>query len=338
MSDTPLQYRNQNLQKAKQKKNDEYYTREEDIAAEISCYQNAFAGKTVYCNCDQPGASAFWAYFHKHFAKLGLKKIMATYCSTKNPAMLCVYEGGQDDDIMNYMQTPLTGDGTFQSKECAALLQKADVVVSNPPFSMFRAYILLLIQNKKEFLVIGNRNLVTSKDLFPLMQEHQMWYGYHKVSHFLRPDGSKQTFGNIGWFTNLPKQKETAALKLTKKYIPEEYPVYCNCDAIHIDCLQNIPCDYDGAMGVPISFLEHYHPEQFEILGRSVRSKTNRIAIHHIPKEWLDLYFQQENKGHYTEKMHSLVYIHDGKAIAPYSRIIIRKKKDYTPEHERFHT
>lgn len=323
----PRYHKNRNLRDAKQKKYDEFYTHLEDIERELPYYQPHFQNTIVYCNCDNPGQSAFWNYFHRNFAALGLKKLTATYYQETGSVYASEYLGGADQDVSVYTSKKLCGNGDFRSKECLMFLQEADIVVTNVPFSLFRDFIQLMAQQEKQFLVIGNRNLVTSKGIFPLFQRGQIRFGYHKVKSFLRPDGKEQTFGNIGWFTNLNVTKQQKRLPLTKSYTPDAYPRYCNCDAINVDRIKDIPRDYDGAMGVPISFLDVYDPGQFTILGRSVKSNDNKIPIHHITKEWLDLYKQQGGKGHYTESMHSLVYIKDGLAIAPYARILIQKKE-----------
>ena len=262
-----------NLNKAKKAKNDEFYTLYSDVAKELAHYQQHFKGKIVYCNCDNPEWSAFWRYFHINFSAMGLKKLIATYKGT--PTYKMEYTGGNDIDVTVGLRTPLKGDGDFRSQECLDILKVADIVVTNPPFSLFREYVAQLMEYGKKFIIIGSKNAITYKDFFPLLKDNKVWIGYNNVNDFQQPDGSFKKFGNIGWFTNLGIKKRHEKIVLRKIYTPEEYPTYDNYEAINVNKTAEIPSDYDGVMGVPISFLDKYNPNQFEIVGWSRHNDLN---------------------------------------------------------------
>lgn len=260
---------NINLHKAKDAKNDEFYTQLTDVSKELMHYKQHFKDKIVLCNCDDPTWSAFWKYFHLNFAELGLKKLISTHYDREEATYKMEYTGGDDNDIEAGVKTPLEGNGDFRNEECIELLKEADIVVTNPPFSLFREYVAVLMEHKKKFLIIGNKNAITYKEFFPLLKDDEVWIGCTNVKEFLQPDGSIKKFGNIGWFTNLDVAKRHEKLILWKQYTPEEYPKYDNYDAINVDKVSEIPVDYDGVMGVPITFLDKYNSEQFEIIGIS---------------------------------------------------------------------
>ena len=253
-----------NLNKAKKAKNDEFYTLYSDVEKELAHYQQHFKGKIVYCNCDNPEWSAFWRYFHINFSAMGLKKLIATYKGT--PTYKMEYTGGNDIDVTFGLRTPLKGDGDFRSQECLDVLKVADIVVTNPPFSLFCEYVAQLMEYGKKFIIIGSKNAITYKDFFPLLKDNKVWIGYNNVNNFQQPDGSFKKFGNIGWFTNLGIKKRHEKIVLRKKYTPEEYPKYDNYNVINVNKVAEIPYDYDGIIGVPITFLDKYNPEQFEIV------------------------------------------------------------------------
>lgn len=292
---------NKNLNKAKEAKKDEFYTQLEDINNELRHYREHFRGKTVLCNCDDPRVSNFFKYFAYNFEFLGLKKLIATcYKSqdvnlfsegTSEEAVYLVYEGDKngnnipDEDEIEVL--PLKGDGDFRSAECIEFLKEANIVVTNPPFSLFREYVAQLIKYDKKFLIIGNVNAVTYKEIFPLIMSNQIWFGASIHSgdrKFWVPDDYKLEAAGCGidetgrkfirvkgvrWFTNLDYKERHEDIILFKQYNPDEYPSYINCDAIEVSKTSDIPMDYDGKMGVPITFLDKYNPEQFEILGKS---------------------------------------------------------------------
>lgn len=255
------------LHKARNEKNDEFYTQFADVAAELKHYKNHFRGKTIFCNCDDPMYSAFWRYFHLNFERLGIKKLVSTHYDRMKPTYKMEYEGGDDDNIKAGTVMWLNGDGDFRSQECLDLLDACDIVVTNPPFSIARQYLNLLIEHEKLFVIIGDLNWITYKEIFPLLKENRVWLGYCSVKGFVQPDGHIKKFGNKLWFTNLDIQKRHEPLLLCKRYTPEEYPKYDNYDAINVDKVADIPVDYDGVMGVPITFLNKYNPKDFKILG-----------------------------------------------------------------------
>ena len=265
---------NANLHLAKEAKNDEFYTRIEDVAEELRHYKHHFKDQIVFCNCDDPTWSAFWKYFHLNFAELGLKKLISTHYDANESTYKMEYMGGDDNDVEVGIKTPLLGNGDFRNQECLDLLDESDIVVTNPPFSLFREYVAVLMEHEKNFLIIGNKNAITYKEFFPLLKDDKVWIGCTNVKEFLQPDGSIKKFGNIGWFTNLDVAKRHEKLILWKNYTPEEYPKYDNYDAINVDKVSDIPLDYDGVMGVPITFLDSYCPEQFEIVGISMANSS----------------------------------------------------------------
>lgn len=289
--------KNENLHKAKTEKNDEFYTQLSDVAAELMHYKEHFKGKTVFCNCDDPEWSAFWKYFHLNFGVLGLKKLVSTHYDKTERTYKMEYEGGNDDDVSVGVKTPLEGNGDFRNQECLDLLDECDVIVTNPPFSKFRDFVKILMEHKKRFIVWGNNNAITYKEFFPYLKNNEIWSGYmmNKTCVFRVAEGYKYDekitaqmndgfkYGKvpaISVFTNLDIQKRHEKLVLWKHYTPEEYPKYDNYDAINVDKVADIPMDYEGVMGVPITFLDKYNPEQFEIVGTiSAPSDENTMNL-----------------------------------------------------------
>lgn len=276
---------NTSLRKADGAKNDEFYTQLTDIEKELSHYKAHFKDKIVFCNCDDPEYSNFWKYFQLNFYHLGLKKLIATHYETEKPSYkmeIVRKEQGAQMGIPDYVKTPLKQNGDFRSEECIEILQQADIVVTNPPFSLFREYLAQLIEYDKKFVIIANQNAITYKEVFPLLKNDRIWLGYRfgdmafTVPDYYEPretrfwvdkTGQKwRSMGNICWFTNLDIPKRHEEIFLYKIYTPEEYPKYDNYDAINVNKTQDIPCDYYGAMGVPITFMDKYNPEQFEII------------------------------------------------------------------------
>ena len=278
------------LQKAKKLKNDEFYTQIQDIERELQYYKNHFEGKIVYCNCDDPYTSNFFKYFVSNFKELKLKKVIASCFKEQTPnlfstkeigkAFFAEYEG--EKIAVSYFK----GDGDFRSAECIALLKQSDIVVTNPPFSLFREYVAQLVKYDKKFLIIGNINAITYKEIFKLIQENKAWLGVHLgrgISGFIVPEhyelyGTETQIDTLGnrivspnnclWLTNLDNFKRHEEIVLTKRYLGNEnnYPQYDNYNGIHIDKTENIPSDYTGYMGVPITFLHKFNPNQFEIV------------------------------------------------------------------------
>lgn len=206
--------------------------------------------------------------FSFEFCRLGLKKLISTHYDREEATYKMEYTGGDDNDIEVGVKTPLEGNGDFRNQECLDLLDESDIVVTNGPFSLFRDLISILEGHNKKFLIIGNKNAITYKEFFPLLKEDKVWIGYENPSEFMTPDGmTKKVQGLCRWFTNLDIQKRHEKLILWKHYTPEEYPTYDNYPGINVDKVSEIPCDYDGGMGVPITFLDKYNPEQFEIVA-----------------------------------------------------------------------
>lgn len=262
--------KNKNLTQAKKIDNDEHYTLISDVEKELKHYKKYFEGKVVYCNCDDPEESNFWKFFELNFEEYKLKKLISTHYDAEKPTYKLELFADIDGDGKitkgDIIKTPLKQNGDFRSEESINLLKESDIICTNPPFSLFREYINQLMKYKKNFLVIAPETCVSYKEVFPLIRDKKIWLGYNHVKEFRQPDGSLKKFGNIVWFTNIPIDKQNEELILVKKYDPTKYSKYDNYDAIHIDKCVNIPADYKGVMGVPISFLENYCPKQFEIL------------------------------------------------------------------------
>lgn len=308
---------NKSLHAAKDAKQDEFYTQLSDIEQELKHYKQHFQNKVVLCNCDDPYESNFFKYFALNFNTLGLRKLIAT-CYNGSPIagdelpLLFELEDNTEPkkiaykveisevqdynndgainlaDVQYLIQNDknvlslLKGNGDFRSNECVELLQQADVIVTNPPFSLFREYVEQLIAYNKQFLIIGNQNAITYKEIFKLLQDDKVWLGYKsgdmgfRVPDYFEPRATRywqdetgqkwRSMGNICWFTNMDIPKRHEELVLYKHYTPNEYPKYDNYDAINVNKVSDIPCDYDGVIGVPITFLDKYNPEQFEII------------------------------------------------------------------------
>ena len=269
------------LHKAKKEKNDEFYTQRTDVEKELIYYRPHFKNKVVLCNCDDE-SSAFWEYFHLLFEVLGLKKLIATHYDKEVPTYKVEYSGGNDNDIKCCVTTQLDGNGDFRNQECIELLKEADIVVTNPPFSLFREYVAQLMKYNKKFIIIGSQNAIKYKEVFPLLKDNKIWLGasLHKSMSFRTPLKEAkltsqysvngvvyQSFGNICWFTNLEHTKRHEKLILWKEYNPDDYPKYDNYNAIEVKKVEWIPEDYFDEMGVPITFMDKYCPEQFEIVG-----------------------------------------------------------------------
>lgn len=282
------------LQDARKAKKDEFYTQLADIEREARHYKSQFADKVIYCNCDDPRVSNFFHYFSFNFEKLKLKKLITTcYRSqqmdlfSQNDSEQAIYLEYSGDKNGNHVPDPdeigikpLVGDGDFRSQEAVTLLQQADIIVTNPPFSLFREYVAQLVEYNKKFLIIGHQNAITYKEIFPLIRDNKLWLGYgfkRNMAHFIstyentatdldRKEGMIRVSG-VHWFTNLDTSKRHEDLILYKTYDPDTYPKYDNFDAIEVSKTADIPMDYDGLMGVPITFLEKYNPDQFRIIG-----------------------------------------------------------------------
>ena len=263
--------RGDNLRKARKRKNDEFYTQLPDINNELKHYKKHFKGKTIFLNCDDPRESKFYVYFAQNFDHLGIKKLIATHWQEKGSTykLEIINDNNNDGKInaLDTIETPLMGNGDFKSEECIEILKEADIVITNPPFSLFREYMNQLQEYNKDFLIIGNMNAIGYKEIFPLLRDNKIWLGCTGPKTFLQPDGSIKKFGNIIWYTNLDHKKRKEEIPFYKTYNKEDYPKYDNYDAINVDYVKDIPVDYNGEMGVPISFLNKYNPNQFEIIN-----------------------------------------------------------------------
>jgi len=319
---------NKNLHKASKGRNDEFYTQLPDIEKELKHYKDQFLGKVVYCNCDDPFESNFFKYFAANFNALGLKKLITT-SYVKSPIVggqLPLFEveglkpsgketfkieikevtdinsnGAINLDDVEYLlkhdkntATPLRGNGDFRSEECIELLKEADIVVTNPPFSLFREYVAQIVKYEKKFLIIGNTNALTYKKIFKLIKEDKLRTGYTNFNvgmffvvpddweHFHHIDKNGKKIARVStscWFTNLEVEKHKEFITLYKKYNPNEYPKYENYDAINVDKYTDIPCNYAGAMGVPVTFVDKYNQDQFEIIGLGISNSGIKIGV-----------------------------------------------------------
>ncbi|MBQ7550929.1 MAG: adenine-specific methyltransferase EcoRI family protein [Bacteroidales bacterium] len=327
---------NQNLNAAKNAKKDEFYTQLVDIENELKHYKIHFKGKTVLCNCDDPRVSNFFHYFSYNFEQLGLKKLITTCYKNQNRDLFSQNDSERaiwleyfGDKNNNRVPDPeeigihyFEGDGDFRSQECIELLKEADIVVTNPPFSLFREYVAQLMKYEKKFVIIGNQNALHYKEIFPLIKNNLVWIGYSSPKLFRIPDDFEsktikiqdgvryQQFGNILWFTNLDIKKRHEELILFKMYNSEEYPRYGNYDAIDVNAVSEIPNDYYGIMGVPDSFLGQFNPDQFEIIGIGSGEIAKKIGV----------------RKNYRGRTDVALCI-NGVNKCPYSRILIRRRQ-----------
>jgi len=344
--------RNTNLTQAKKNKKDEFYTQLTDIERELNHYKKHFKGKVVYCNCDDPRVSNFFHYFSYNFEKLGLKKLITTCYrnenlnvysqNASNHSIKLEYEGDKNGnnvpDIEEIGVKHLDGDGDFRSDESIELLKQADIVVTNPPFSLFREYVSQLIEHDKKFIIVGHQNAISYREIFKLIKENKMWLGYGfkgGASHFInthyedyatasdKKDGMIRVSGVV-WFTNLDISKRHEDLILYKNYTQDEYPVYENYDAINVDKTKDIPVDYGGAMGVPITFLNKHNPEQFEILGLGISNSGIEIGVQPYKPEHKKYRKEVQKRGAVDGDLYMMI---DGEVKVPYARVIIKNKR-----------
>lgn len=345
---------NRSLGSARTAKEDEFYTQLTDVERELKHYRSHFKDKVVYCNCDDPSVSNFFHYFSYNFEKLGLRKLVATcYRSAQadlfsqndsEHAIYLEYDGDKNNnnvpDPEEIDTNPLTGDGDFRNADSIELLRQADIVVTNPPFSLFREYVAQLVEQEKKFLIIGSMNAITYREIFKLIQEDKIWLGTRsgdmafRVPDYYPPrdtrfwideDGQKwRSFGNMCWFTNLDVFKRHEDLILYKTYKPEEFSKFENFDAINVNKTADIPMDYKGAMGVPITFLNKYNPDQFEILGIGIASSGLEAGVKPFTAEHKDYRRKVQGRGAVDGDLYMMV---DGVVEVPYRRILIRNKR-----------
>ncbi|MBP5290782.1 MAG: adenine-specific methyltransferase EcoRI family protein [Paludibacteraceae bacterium] len=363
------------LTNAKRAKNDEFYTQLDDIAKEMKNYKPYFEGKVVLCNCDDPFESNFFKYFALNFNTLGLKKLIAT-CYNGSPiagdelpllfeveelepkkvahkveiSEVADYNGDGAvnlADVKHLMQNDknvisvLKGNGDFRSQECIELLKQADIVVTNPPFSLFREYVSQLVQYNKSFIIIGNTNALACREIFKLFQENKIRTGYTNFNvgmYFMVPDsfekyhhienGKKMARVSTScWYTNLPVSKHNEDIILYKRYTPIDYPTYDNYNAINVNTYVDIPCDYDGVMGVPVTFLDKYNPNQFEIIwrGGDIEWAENECTFYTPPTNAQASLFKSQDRTWRIQNPYLLD--NQGNAHVVYQRIFIRNKK-----------
>ena len=350
---------NKNLKQAKKNQKDEFYTQLTDIERELKHYQNHFKDKVVYCNCDDPRVSNFFHYFSYKFESLKLKKLITTCYKNQDAdlfssnnserAIYLEYEGDRNKNRIPDREEigvgHLQGDGDFRSEECIELLKQSDIVVTNPPFSLFREYVAQLIEYEKKFIIIGNQNAITYKEIFKLIKENKIWLGksiksgdrefgipndYPLKSAGYRVDDMGRKYirvKGVRWFTNLDYKERYEDLILYKTYTPEEYPKYDNYNAINVDKTKDIPKDYSGAMGVPITFLDKYNPAQFEIVGQGQGHLYRELNSQGLSQKFVDDYYRTGGTGSIKEDHPVLGYYNkNGKAMIPYMRIIIKNK------------
>ncbi|MBU1705970.1 adenine-specific methyltransferase EcoRI family protein [Patescibacteria group bacterium] len=368
---------NSNLHKASQGKKDEFYTQLVDIEKELKHYKDQFRGKVVYCNCDDPYESNFFKYFAANFNSLGLKKLITTsYVPSpivggqlplfeikglnpdgKEPFKIEINEVKDFDsdgaiglsDVEWLLKhdanaaTPLKGDGDFRSKECIELLKDADIVVTNPPFSLFREYVEQLIEYKKNFLIIGNMNAITYRECFRHIKDNKMWIGVtmdgrnkwfrvpdsypinENVANAKIENGAKYLFvKGCMWYTNMDTSKRHEELVLYKKYTPEEYPTYYNFNAININKVAEIPINYEGMMGVPITFLNKYNPKQFQIIGLGISNSGKEIGVKPYTAEHKKYRKEIQKRGAVDGDLYMMK---NGVVEVPYARVIINNIK-----------
>lgn len=351
---------NKGLKNANKNKKDEFYTQLTDIERELRHYKDHFKNKVVLCNCDDPEESNFWKYFELNFKYLGLKKLVATHFGNGRPAykLEIVRDINNDGKIDNLdiVRTPLKQNGDFRSPECIEILKKADIIVTNPPFSLFREYVAQLMEYNKKFIIIAHQNAISYKEIFKLIKENKIWLGYGfngGASHFINKhyedyasagdhkEGMIRVSG-VNWFTNLEikKRHEDLLLYQTYKGNEENYPKYENYDAINVDKTKEIPMDYKGAMGVPITFMDKYNPDQFEIIALGIVG-----SIDFTSNRKMEILDKKTGKptGRFTNNAKGTLYrlynpkkdkspafqdFENGKLYTSiYARIIIRNKK-----------
>lgn len=371
------------LNAAAKAKKDEFYTQLTDIEKEMRYYRKHFKGKTVLCNCDDPFESNFFKYFVLNFNRLGLEKLIAT-CYATSPIMgqqLSLFDvvGGEEEqrnkpykavvtkvydvtgdggvdmfDVAELFKThenelvELKGDGDFRSDECLALLDEADIVVTNPPFSLFREYVATLMEHNKKFIIIGNVNAITYKEFFPLLKENKVWIGASIHSgdrKFYVPDDYPLNAAGCGidddgrrfirvkgvrWYTNLDLRQRHEELILVKRYTSLDYLSYENFDAINVDKTVDIPCDYAGIMGVPITFLDKYSPDQFEIIGLGIANLGLSIGVRPYKDEHKKYRKEIQKRGAVDGDLYMLD--ENGHPVVPYARVLIRNKHPEQPK------
>lgn len=347
------QAQNRKLSNARTAKTDEFYTQLSDIERELKGYKKHLKDKVVYCNCDDPRVSNFFHYFSYNFERLGLKQLITTCYrnqqadlfsqNASDRAISLVYDGDKKGsrvpDPEDIGIKLLDQDGDFRSDESIELLKKADIVVTNPPFSLFREYVAQLIEYDKKFVIVGSLNAITYREIFKLIQDNKLWLGYGFQAgnaYFAVPNPGDYAkgvydettglvkFRNVAWFTNLDTSKRHEDLTLYRTYKPDDYLKFENFDAINVNKLSEIPVDYAGAMGVPITFLDKYNPDQFEIIGIGIASSGLEAGVGPFRPEHKEYRRKVQGRGAVDGDLYLMV---DGVVEVPYRRILIRNKR-----------
>ena len=333
--------KNANLHNAKRAKNDEFYTQLSDIEKEMKHYKDFFKGKVVYCNCDDARESNFFKYFSLNFEFLGLKKLITTGYKENGKGVVLIYEGDKNGNRVvedsEIIVRELEGNGDFRSEECIEFLKECDVVVTNPPFSLFREYVGQLMEYGKKFIILGNNNAITYKEIFHYIKNNELWLGVHsnKTMDFGMPNTYEKwdriengvKIGKvpaISWFTNISHNHRNTPIDLFRKYNETDYPKYDNYDAIEVSRVENIPMDYEGAMGVPITFLGKFCPTQFEIIGLGIANLGLDCGVQPYKAEHREYRKNIQKRGVVDGDLYMVV---NGEVKVPYARILIRRKK-----------
>jgi len=334
---------NKDLNKANRNKKDEFYTQLTDIEKELRYYKEHFKGKTIFCNCDDPETSNFWKYFELQFDELGLKKLISTHYETKIPSykleLMCDIDGDGKITNKDIVKTPLRQNGDFRSPECIEILKEADIIITNPPFSLFREYLAQLIEYDKKFIIIGNINAITLKEVFPLIMNNKMWLGasihsgdrefrvpesYPLQASSFRIDENGIKYirvKGVRWYTNLDYKERHVDLPLFRTYNSIDYPHYDNYDAINVNSTNDIPCDYYGAMGVPITFIDKYNPDQFKIIGMAKRGAGD-------PALKTKVYTKNDYPNYSDLNATPVLFDDNGKPYNTYPRLLIRRNTE----------
>jgi hypothetical protein len=343
------------LRNAKNLKKDDFYTQLSDIEKELKYYKPHFKNKIVYCNCDDPRVSNFFHYFSYNFKNLGLKKLITTCYKNQNvdlfsqnnseKAIYLEYDGGSNKnnipDLKDVGIKYLNSDGDFRSPECIELLKQADIIVTNPPFSLFREYVEQLINYNKKFIIIGHQNAITYRETFKHIKDEKMWLGqsiksgdrefqvhdsYELSSKSQRVEDGKKfvRVPGIRWFTNLDYKERHEDLILHRRYNSNEYNKYANYNGINVDKTKDIPMDYKGFMGVPITFLDKYNPEQFEIIGLGISNSGKEVGVAPYKKEHKEYRKNIQKRGAVDGDLYMII---NDVVTVPYARIIIKNKK-----------
>jgi hypothetical protein len=347
---------NRDLHSAKNNKKDEFYTQLSDIEKELKYYKEQFRGKVVFCNCDDPRVSNFFHYFSYNFEKLGLKKLITTCYKSQDidlfsseqseKAVYLEYEGDKNNDKIPNIEEigikELKGNGDFRSAESIELVKEADIVVTNPPFSLFRDFVSQLVEYDKKFLIIGNVNAISYKEIFSLIKDNKLWLGasihsgdrefgvpndYPLLASGSRIDDNGNKYirvKGVRWFTNLDYKERYEDLILYKKYNPEEYPNYENYEGINVDKTKDIPMDYKGNIGVPITFLDKYNPEQFEIVGLGIANLGLEIGVEPYKPHHKKYRKEIQKRGAVDGDLYMMK---NNEVVVPYARVIIKNRR-----------